>query len=74
MTPKTVGLIVFDKMAAADLLETAEAFSRAKLPITNGHELRCYQLLTLGIGGAPCVTECGVTVTPAAGFPRCTAA
>ncbi|HTG17663.1 MAG TPA: AraC family transcriptional regulator, partial [Blastocatellia bacterium] len=68
MTPKTVGLIVFEKMAAADLMETAEAFSRAKLPITNGDELRCYQPLTLGIGGAPCVTECGVIVTPRLDF------
>jgi transcriptional regulator GlxA family with amidase domain len=68
MTPKTVGLIVFEKMAAADLMETAEAFSRAKLPITNGHELRCYQPLTLGIGGARCVTECGVVVTPRLDF------
>lgn len=68
MTPKTVGLIVFEKMAAADLMETAEAFSRAKLPITNGHESRCYQPLTLGIGGAPCVTECGVVITPRLDF------
>ena len=68
MTPKTVGLIVFEKMSAADLMETAEAFSRAKLPITDGHESRCYQPLTLGIGGAPCVTECGVVITPRLDF------
>jgi transcriptional regulator GlxA family with amidase domain len=64
MSPKTVGLIVFEQMAAADLTGPAEAFSRAKPPISDSRGLRCYQLLTLGVGAAPCVTECGIIVKP----------
>jgi transcriptional regulator GlxA family with amidase domain len=67
MIPKTVGLIVFEQMAAADLTGPAEAFSRAKPP-TNHPRDRCYQLLTLGIGAAPCVTECGIIVKPRLDF------
>jgi transcriptional regulator GlxA family with amidase domain len=64
MIPKTVGLIVFEQMAADELTGPAEAFSRAKMPTGNGRELRCYQLLTLGVGVTPCVTECGIIVKP----------
>jgi transcriptional regulator GlxA family with amidase domain len=64
MSPKTVGLIVFEQMAAADLTGPAEAFSRAKPPIGDDRGLRCYQLLTLGVGATPCVTECGIIVKP----------
>jgi len=63
MIPKTVGLIVFEQMTAADLTGPAEVFSRAKPPTDDPHD-RCYQLLTLGIGAAPCVTECGIIVKP----------
>jgi len=64
MIPKTVGLIVFEQMAAEELTGPAEAFSRAKTPTGDGRELRCYQVLTLGIGTAQCVTECGIIVKP----------
>ena len=64
MTPKTVGLMVFEQIAASELTGPAEAFSRARMPTGNGHEYRCYQVLTLGIGTARCVTECGVIVKP----------
>jgi transcriptional regulator GlxA family with amidase domain len=64
MTPKTVGLIVFEQIAAGELTGPAEAFSRARMPTGNGREGRCYQVLTLGIGTARCVTECGVIVKP----------
>jgi transcriptional regulator GlxA family with amidase domain len=64
MTPKTVGLTVFEQIAASELTGPAEAFSRARMPTGNGREGRCYQVLTLGIGTARCVTECGVIVKP----------
>ena len=64
MIPKRVGLVVFEQMAANELTGPAEAFSRARMPTGNGRECRCYQVLTLGIGTAPCVTECGVIVKP----------
>jgi transcriptional regulator GlxA family with amidase domain len=64
ISPKTVGLIVFEQMTAADLTGPAEVFSQAKASACDDREFRCYQLLTLGIGTAPCVTECGIIVKP----------
>src|SRR5438876_913983 len=64
MIPKTVGLIVFERMAAADLTGPAEVFSRARMPNGDGREFRCYPVLTLGISTAPCATECGIIVKP----------
>ncbi|HYT54414.1 MAG TPA: helix-turn-helix domain-containing protein [Verrucomicrobiae bacterium] len=64
MIPKTVGLIVFEQMAADELTGPAEAFSRAKMPTGDGRELPCYRVLTLGIGTARCVTKCGIIVKP----------
>ena len=64
MNPKTVGLIVFEQMAAEELTGPAEVFSRAKIRNDDGCESRCYQVLTLGIGTARCGTECGIIVEP----------
>lgn len=64
MIPRTVGLIVFDQMAADELTGPAETFSRARVRTGDDRELRCYQVSTLGIGTAQCVTECGVIVKP----------
>jgi transcriptional regulator GlxA family with amidase domain len=62
MTPKQVGFIVFERMAADELTGPAEAFSRAT--ISDETDFRCYQVITLGIGTEGCVTECGVIVEP----------
>jgi hypothetical protein len=64
MTPKKVGLIVFERMAADELTGPVEAFSRARIPISDETDFRCYQVTTLGIGTEGCVTECGVIVEP----------
>ncbi len=64
MIPKTVGLIVFEQMAADELTGPAEVFSRAKMPTGNGRELRYYHIITLGISTESCVTECGIIVKP----------
>ncbi len=64
MSPKTVGLIVFEQMAAADLTGPAEAFSRASISNIHGCECPCYHVVTLGISTEPCVTECGIVVKP----------
>jgi transcriptional regulator GlxA family with amidase domain len=64
MIPKTVGLIVFDRMAADELTGPAEAFSRARILTSDDRESRCYQIITLGIGTARCVMECGLVVKP----------
>jgi transcriptional regulator GlxA family with amidase domain len=64
MIPKTVGLIVFDRMAADELTGPAETFSRASILTSDDREFRCYQISTLGIGTARCVMECGVVVKP----------
>ncbi len=64
MSPKTVGLIVFEQMTAADLTGPAEAFSRANDPISYGCECRRYDVLTLGVSTKPCATEAGIVVKP----------
>jgi transcriptional regulator GlxA family with amidase domain len=64
MTPKKVGFIVFEQMAADELTGPAEAFSRARISINDETDFRCYQVRTLGIGTKRCVTECGVVVEP----------
>lgn len=64
MNPKTVGLIVFDRMAAADLTGPAEAFSRANITGADGYDSCCYNVLIVGITGQPCSTECGIVVKP----------
>jgi transcriptional regulator GlxA family with amidase domain len=64
MSPKTVGLIVFEKMAAADLTGPAEAFSRANIVNSYGCECPCYHVLILGVNTEPCMTESGIVVKP----------
>jgi transcriptional regulator GlxA family with amidase domain len=80
MTPKTVGLIVFERMAATDLTGPAEAFSRARIQTPDPSEVpksppigrtrpvaslrSCYRVLTLGDSTSPCATECGILIRP----------
>jgi transcriptional regulator GlxA family with amidase domain len=64
MSPKTVGLIVFEQVTAADLTGPAEVFSRATISNGYGYESSCYDVLTLGITTEPCMTECGIVVEP----------
>jgi transcriptional regulator GlxA family with amidase domain len=64
MNPRTVGLIVFEQVAAADLTGPAEVFSRANISDGNGCESSCYKVLMLGITAQPCRTECGIVVKP----------
>jgi transcriptional regulator GlxA family with amidase domain len=64
MIPKTVGLIVFEQMAADELTGPAEAFSRAKIQNGGGHEGRGYRVLTLGVSATRCATECGIVIEP----------
>ncbi len=64
MSPKTIGLIVFERMVASELTGPAEVFSRAKTATGDDREFRCYQVLTLGTGTARCGTESGIIVKP----------
>ncbi len=67
MNPKTVGLIVAEEMAAADLMGPAEVFSRATIRRNGQSEPRescCYRVMTVGINAGPCVTECGIVIRP----------
>jgi transcriptional regulator GlxA family with amidase domain len=71
MNPKTVGLIVAEEIAAADLMGPAEVFSRAKIRRSDQPEARescCYQVITIGIKAEPCVTECGIVIKPHVGL------
>jgi len=53
LRPEKVGLIVFEHVAAADLSEPAEVFSRANISGGNGCEFFCYNVLMLGITVQP---------------------
>ena len=67
MNPKTVGLIVAEEMAAADLMGPAEVLSRATIGKSDqpeARESRCYRVMTIGISAEPCVTECGIIIRP----------
>jgi len=64
MNPKKVGLIAFERMAAADLTGPAEAFSRANLAGDNAGDSACYNVLIVGVDAHPCSTECGIVVKP----------
>src|SRR6185437_15913468 len=67
MNPKTVGLIIAEEVAAADLMGPAEVFSRATIGRSDqreAHESRCYRVMTIGISAEPCVTECGIVISP----------
>jgi transcriptional regulator GlxA family with amidase domain len=71
MNPKTIGLIVAEEIAAADLMGTAEVFSRATIRRNDQPELRespCYRVMTIGINAEPCVTECGIVIRPHVGL------
>jgi transcriptional regulator GlxA family with amidase domain len=64
MSPKTVGLIVFEQLTAADLTGPAEVFSRANIVNGYGSECPCYHVLIVGINTEPCMTESGIVVKP----------
>jgi transcriptional regulator GlxA family with amidase domain len=67
MNPKTVGLIVAEEIAAADLMGPAEVFSRATIRRSGQPEAReshCYRVMTIGINAGPCATECGIVIRP----------
>ncbi|PYK17958.1 MAG: AraC family transcriptional regulator [Verrucomicrobia bacterium] len=67
MDPKTVGLIVDEKITATDLMGPAEVFSRAVIRKSDqpvARESRCYRVMTIGINAGPCVTECGIVIRP----------
>jgi transcriptional regulator GlxA family with amidase domain len=67
MNPKTVGLILAEEVAAADLMGPAEVFSRATIGRNDQAEAReshCYRVMTIGVSAEPCVTECGIVVRP----------
>ncbi|MGB9474646.1 MAG: helix-turn-helix domain-containing protein [Candidatus Udaeobacter sp.] len=80
MNPKTIGLVVLERVTAVDVTGPAEAFARTKIRSGNqssGSQRSpkdqsvqsadldpCYRVLTLGVGQTPCVTECGIEIKP----------
>jgi len=73
MNPKTVGLIVAEETAAADLVGPAEVFSRSRIRKRDqpeAGELPCYRVITTGINAEPCVTECGIVIRPHVGLEQ----
>ena len=69
MNPKTVGLVLFERVTAVDVTGPAEAFGRTNIRMRNqaasgGRFPDCYRVLTLGVNAGPCVTECGIVIEP----------
>jgi transcriptional regulator GlxA family with amidase domain len=64
MKQKAVGLILFQQVAADELSGAGQALSHARIATGDDRESRCYQVLTLGIGVARCLTECGLIIKP----------
>lgn len=64
MKPKPVGLILFQQIAADEVSGPGQAFFQARIVTSDDREFQCYQVLTLGIGTARCLTECGLIVKP----------
>jgi len=65
MNPKTVGLIVLEEMVAPDLTGPAEVLSHATIGRRDqgdARESRCYQVMTIGAGAEPRLTECGISI------------
>ena len=61
---KLIGIIVFEQMTAADLIGPAETFSRSTIPTDHGRDRSCYQVVTIGVGAKPGVTESGIVIKP----------
>ena len=68
MSPKSIGFIVFEELAAAEMSAAAEAFTRAHAPTTYGCECRCYDVSTIGLTTEPCFSSSGLMVKPKADF------
>ncbi len=68
MSPKTVGFIVFNELAAAELSGAAEVFTRAHIPTNCGYETHCYKLITIGLTTEPCFSPAGIMVKPDVDF------
>jgi transcriptional regulator GlxA family with amidase domain len=62
--PRTIGIMVFQGMVAADFLGPTETFSRATTTTGNDRTSRCYSVITVGISTEPCTMECGVVIKP----------
>jgi transcriptional regulator GlxA family with amidase domain len=68
MSPKTVGFVVFNELATAELSGAADAFTQAHIPTDYGCECRCYQLVTIGLTTEPCFSRAGIMVKPDTDF------
>ena len=80
MNPKTVGLVVLDRVTAVDVTGPAEAFAQTRIHTGNhsagsgsppigrtrsaASSRRCYRVLILGVGSGSCVTDCGIEIKP----------
>src|SRR5262245_43708562 len=63
-SPKTIGVMVFQQMVAADLIGPIETFSRATIPTDGYRANRCYNVITVGVTTEPSVMECGLVIKP----------
>ena len=61
---KRIGILLFDQVAATDLMGPAETFCQSTISANNGSDVSCYRVVTIGINTKPCRTESGIMVRP----------
>jgi transcriptional regulator GlxA family with amidase domain len=60
---KSVGILIFDNVVAADVMGPAEVFSRVTIP-ADADRRRAYQVIMIGLSPDLCETESGIVIKP----------
>jgi transcriptional regulator GlxA family with amidase domain len=68
VSPRTIGLIVFDEMAWAEFGGALETFTRVHIPTDYGYGCRCYNVVTIGLTTEPCHGRAGLLIKPDVDF------
>jgi transcriptional regulator GlxA family with amidase domain len=64
MKPRRVGFLGFDGVMALDLIGPIDAFTSAVTERNNGAPVPCYEIVIIGLGKKPFVSESGVLFQP----------
>jgi transcriptional regulator GlxA family with amidase domain len=68
MSPKTIGLVVFDEMAWTEFGGVLETFTRAHIPTDYGYGCPCYNVVTIGLTTEQCHGHAGMALQPNVDF------
>src|SRR6516165_1514639 len=64
MKPRRVGFLGFDGVMSLDLIGSIDAFTTAATERNNGAPVPCYEIVIIGLGKKPFVSESGVLFQP----------